>query len=143
MELGPALASISGSSSISLVLGPQSRGAMLGALVATSLHVGLVEARTDPARAADSDAWLTRTTPPDYRDRHLTLGCRRNLIRAGDRVLFVDDWIETGGQALASKALVEAAGATWCGAVVLVDGLSDARLRRDLQVRSVLHIREL
>ncbi|SDY88815.1 adenine phosphoribosyltransferase [Modestobacter sp. DSM 44400] len=41
MQLGPALADLSGSSSVSLVLGPQSSGAMLGALVATSLHVGL------------------------------------------------------------------------------------------------------
>lgn len=137
-ELGPALAALGVSTGPSLVLGPQSRGAMLGALVAGCLQVGLVEVQKEPAPLADSDAWLTRTTPPDYRDRHLTLGFRRDLIRAGERVLFVDDWIETGGQ-----ALVEAAGATWCGAALLVDGLSDARIRRDLQVRSLLHVREL
>lgn len=116
---------------------------MLGALVALELGIGLVEVRKDPKPLVDSDAWLIRTTPPDYRDRNLPLGFRRVLLQAGDRVALVDDWIETGGQALASRALVEAAGATWCGAVVIVDGLTDSRIRRQLQLRSLLHVREL
>jgi adenine phosphoribosyltransferase len=51
--------------------------------------------------------------------------------------------IETGGQALASQDLVEAAGATWCGAVIMVDGLTDSRVRHRLQLRSLLHVGEL
>jgi hypothetical protein len=85
---------------------------MLGALVALELGVGLIEVRKDPDRQqlADSDAWLSQTTRPDYRDRHLSLGFRRGLLQSGDRVVFVDDWIETGSQALAIQGLVEAAG---------------------------------
>jgi adenine phosphoribosyltransferase len=37
---------------------------------------------------------------------------RRDLLPATARVLFVDDWIDTGGQAIAAQNLVAAAGAT-------------------------------
>jgi adenine phosphoribosyltransferase len=118
---------------------------MLGALVAMELGVGLIEVRKSPERErlADSDAWLSQTTRPDYQDRHLSLGFRRGLLQSGDRAVLIDDWIETGGQALASQALVETAGATWCGAVVVVDGLTDSRVRHRLQLRSLLHVRDL
>ena len=38
-------------------------------------------------------------------------------------MLLVDDWFETGGQALTAVALVEAAGAELAGASVIVDQL--------------------
>jgi len=46
---------------------------------------------------------------------------RRDLLPATAWVLFVDDWIDTGGQAIAAQNLVAAAGATWCGVSVIVD----------------------
>lgn len=99
--------------------------------------------RKDPRPSADSDAWWETTTSPDYRDKHLSLGLRRTLLRSGDRALFVDDWIDTGAQAGACRALVDMSGATWIGAAVVVDGLESSSLRRALRVRSLLHIREL
>ncbi len=93
--------------------------------------------------SSDSDVWLQRTTPPDYQDRHLTLGFRKSLVTSGDRVLFVDDWIETGGQANAAHLLVEDAEATWIGAATVVDALHSNQVRRQLNVRSLLHVREL
>jgi adenine phosphoribosyltransferase len=142
-DLGPALGSLIPEAKPSVIPGPESRGSMLGALVATALRVGLVEVRKDDEPLADSDAWLHRRTPPDYRDRQLSLGFRRDLLKSGDRVLFVDDWIDTGSQALASQALVEAAGAPWCGAAVVVDGLTDGRVRRGLSLNSLIHVRDL
>jgi adenine phosphoribosyltransferase len=142
-QLGPALASLFEDTSPTLVIGPQSRGALVGALVATHLGVGLVEMRKDPMPAADSDQWLVAHTPPDYRDRTLRVGARREHLTAGARVLLVDDWIDTGGQATAARNLVEAAGATWCGVAVIVDALHDSRLRRDLGVRALLALRDL
>src|SRR5215207_8842309 len=53
--LGPALAKSYADLRPNLVLGPQSRGALLGALVAVHLAVGLVELRKNPSPAADSD----------------------------------------------------------------------------------------
>lgn len=142
-RLGPALADLFPTARPTVVLGLQSRGVLLGALTALHLGVGLVEVRKDPAPHTDSDRWLTTRTPPDYRDRNLHLGVRRSHVRPGDRVLLVDDWIDTGGQALGVRALVDRAQATWCGAAVLVDGLTDPRLRRDLVVRSVVRVRDL
>jgi adenine phosphoribosyltransferase len=71
------------------------------------MRVGFIEVRKDRAASCDSDAWLRRTTPPDYRDRHLTLGFRRDLLDSRDRVLLVDDWIDTGGQALGTYLLTQ------------------------------------
>jgi adenine phosphoribosyltransferase len=55
----------------------------------------------------------------------------------------VDDWVETGGQLTGARALVEQAGAAWCGAAVIVDGLRSVPPRRRLHVRALLHIRDL
>ncbi len=142
-RLGPALADLFSESNPTVVLGTQSRGTLLGALVAAHLGLGLIEIRKDCGPAADSEAWRLRTTPPDYRDRQLTLGFPKKLLPAGERVLFVDDWIATGGQALGTRALVEDAGASWIGVAVIVDALTEPRLRRDLAVKSLVHIREL
>jgi adenine phosphoribosyltransferase len=142
-DLGTALADLVREQRPTVVLGLPSRGVLLGALVARELDVGLVEARKNANPAADSDAWLTATTPPDYRDRHLQLGFRRALVQPRDRVVLVDDWIDTGGQALGAQQLVTAAGATWLGAAVIVDALVEHRVRRALGVRSLLHERDL
>lgn len=138
VRLGPALAALFSDESPTLVLGPQSRGALLGALTAQSLGIGLVEMRKDPGQATNSDAWRIAHTPPDYRDRTLRVGIRRGLVQSGDRVLLVDDVIDTGGQALAAKALVDEAGATWCGVAAVFDLLADPALRYRLTVRSLL-----
>jgi adenine phosphoribosyltransferase len=142
-RLGPALADLFSRTPPTIILGPQSRGTLLGALVAAHLGIGLVELRKDPSPAADSDRWHIAHTPPDYRDRNLRLGARKDHLQTGQRVLLVDDWIDTGGQAVAARTIVEQAGAVWCGAAVIVDGLRDSRLRRDLDVRPLLHLREL
>jgi adenine phosphoribosyltransferase len=136
-RLGPALAElVAGTPTV--VLGPQSRGALIGATVALHLGIGLVEVRKNPGPLADSNPWLEATTPPDYRDRNLRLGVRRDLLPSDARVLFVDEWIDTGGQAVAARRIVDKSGARWLGAAVVVDMLHDSRLRRDLGVRCLL-----
>ncbi|GEA87386.1 hypothetical protein [Cellulomonas cellasea] len=99
--------------------------------------------RASPRRRAGGAAWLQARTPPDHHDKQLDLGIRRDLVGSADRVLLVDDWVATGGQALGARALVEQADATWLGLAVLVDGLTEPAVRRRLGVRSLLHIREL
>jgi adenine phosphoribosyltransferase len=141
--LGPTLAAMFADPPPTVVLGLQSRGSLLVALVAVHLQIGLVEVRKEPQPSTDSDQWLIAHTPPNYRDRTPELGLRREHINTGDRALLVDDWIQTGGQAVAARALIQAAGASWCGAAVIVDGLQDSRLRRELHVRWLLHVRDL
>lgn len=128
-DLGPTLARLFQDVQPTVVLGPESRGCLLGSRVALSMRVGFIEVRKDRATSGDRDAWLRRTTPPDYRDRHLTLGSRRNPLDSRDRVLLVDDWIDTGGQALGTYLLTHDAKATWLGVATVVDALSSNECR--------------
>lgn len=141
--LGGALSSLFAQAAPTVVVGPASSGYLLGALTAEHLAVPFVRARKDPARASDSDRWRSRTTPPDYRDRHLQLGWRDRLIRPGDRVLAVDDLVDTGGQLFAIRAVVDDIGATWVGASVVLDNLTRHEVRRDLGVRALLNGRDI
>ena len=56
--------------------------------------------------------------------------------------MLVDDWADTGGQLLGLKTLVEEAGARFIGSAVIVDVLSDHAVRRALNLRSLLNLRE-
>ncbi|WP_433163385.1 phosphoribosyltransferase family protein [Kribbella sp. CA-247076] len=126
-----------------VVVGPVSRGSMLGALTAAALGVGFVEIRKDRGPATDSDRWILRTTGPDYQDRHVVFGFRHNLLKAGDRVLMVDDWADTGATALVARDLVHATGAHWIGAACIVDALTNPHLRHNLPLRSLINIHRL
>jgi adenine phosphoribosyltransferase len=142
--LGPALAGLFPDlPAPTVVLGPESRGTLIGPLVAAHLGVGFVEVRKNPGPLTDSDSWVRRTTSPDYRDRHLEFGLRRALLQPSDRVLVADDWIETGSQASAIRQIVEGMNVGWIGVACIVDGMTDPRLRRDLGVRSLLRVRDI
>lgn len=59
----------------------------------------------------------------DWRGRESVLHVQRAALRPRDRVLLVDDWAETGSQALTARALIEDCGASYAGMSVLVDQL--------------------
>jgi adenine phosphoribosyltransferase len=63
-------------------------------------------------------------TGPDYRGNRRTLSARQDLFSPGQRVVMVDDWIETGSQAIAAEALVAACGALLVSVAVIVDKAS-------------------
>lgn len=142
-QLGPALAGLLPEPTPTLVLGPETSGVLVGPMVAAELGIGFVRVEKDCRPECDSDAWLQRTSPPDYADRHLRMGFRKSLVRPGDRAVMVDDWVETGGQGLTVQALVADAGAEWLGVAALVDATQGSALRRRLGLRSLLHVREL
>jgi adenine phosphoribosyltransferase len=123
-------------------VGVESRGQMLGALVAMYLGVGFVEIRKNKHPLGVGEPLLRQTTPPDYKERGLVLTMRRGVLHARDRVLFVDDWIVTGAQATAARALVDDAEASWVGVSVIVDG-APAAYRQALGVRSLLRAGQL
>lgn len=139
-ELGPALLGLFDETP-QVVAGIQSRGMLLGALVAQAADTGFVEIRKDLKGTTDSNV-LIRRTPPDYKSRDLRLTLKRGLIEPGARVLLVDDWIETGAQAQAARSLIEDAGGIWIGAATIVDQLP-AGTRRNLGVRGLIRAAEL
>ncbi|MFG2044157.1 phosphoribosyltransferase family protein [Dactylosporangium sp. NPDC048998] len=142
-DLPPAVAGLVGGEP-TVVLGPASRGTLLGALVAAHLGVGLVEVRKNDRVATHSAFYASRRLPATYHEGGALLSFRRALVRPGDRVLCVDDWVESGAQALAIREMVAEIGAAWLGLACVVDDLGDrAQIRRDLGVRALLTADEL
>lgn len=142
-DVGPALADLFRDEAPELVLGPERSGYLLGPLVAHSLGAGFVAIAKSRHDLADSDTWLTATTPADYQGRNMALYARKRLLTAGARALLVDDWADTGGQLMAMSSIAADAGLRSVGAAVIVDALADHAVRRSLGLRSLLHLREL
>lgn len=109
-------------SGISHVLGVESRGFLLGGAVALRLGAGFVAIRK--AGGLLPGPKLVTDSRPDYRglSHRLRMQC---VLRAGHRVLLVDDWAERGSQASAVARLVEQAGAELAGLSLIVDQLDD------------------
>jgi adenine phosphoribosyltransferase len=123
------------------VVGIEARGFVLASCVALELNAGFVAIRKPgsihPGPKVELDA------PPDWRGLATTLRLQRHVIAAGDRVLVVDDWAETGSEALTARRLVEACGGVYAGLSLLVDQLPDA-VRDELQpVAAVAFAQEL
>ena len=104
---------------VTSVVAVESRGFVLGAAVALRLGVGLVGVRKPGGLFAGEK--LEVRAAADYRGHEWTLRMQKAAVSKGDRLLLVDDWIETGSQARAVKLLVEMGGGTLAGAAAMVD----------------------
>lgn len=141
-DLGPALAGPFAAAGVTAVAAIEAKGFAFGALVAAHLGAGLVLVRK-PDAFLPGDI-LAATTAPDWRRRELSLRIRSGQLGSGDRVLVVDDWIETGAQAEAAFALIRRAGAEPIGVAALVDDIrSDPAVRERLNVVSLVRSAEL
>ncbi|NUP50688.1 MAG: phosphoribosyltransferase [Catenulispora sp.] len=126
---------------VTAICGIESRGFLLGAAAAVELGVGFVAVRKGDGLFPG--AKVSRRTDPDYRGIRQTLRLQRSALGPLDRVLLVDDWIETGRQALAVKALVQDCGSEWAGCSVIVDQLADGRRPALGEVRGLISARDL
>lgn len=126
---------------VSKVAAVEARGLALGAPVALELGVGFVLIRKPgsihPGAKAEAE------TGVDWRGRRTTLRVQRATLGSGDRVLLVDDWAETGSQAVTARELVEACGAAYAGLSLVVDELTDARRAQLEPVRAIVRADEL
>lgn len=90
---------------IDLVVGPEARGFILGSALAYALNAGFVVARKPgklPCKVNRYEYGL------EYGSDALEI--HEDAIQSGQRILFVDDLLATGGTALATIKLVEQAG---------------------------------
>ncbi|MEG3632860.1 phosphoribosyltransferase family protein [Micromonospora palythoicola] len=112
-------------SDVTAICGIESRGFLLGGAAAVELGVGFIPVRKrDGLFPGDK---ITAAAERDYRQQSHTLRLQRSSLGSHDRVLLVDDWIETGNQALTARQMVEQCGSSWVGCSVLVDQLHDDR----------------
>ena len=123
-ELGPTV-----------IAGIETRGVLFGAPVARALGLGFHTIRKTDGLFAGAIHEVDAA--PDYRGRIHTLRSR-GTFAPGASVVLVDDWIETGNQAAGARRLVESAGATVAGVVVIVDQSAGGP-----EVRSLLRAAEL
>lgn len=121
---------------VTKVAGIEARGFVFGAAAATRLGAGFVAVRKPGSVHPGPKA--VRTSEPDWRRRQLAYEVQRAGLGGDDHVLLVDDWAETGSQALAARWLIEECGATWAGASLLVDQLQDDVRERLAPVHAVV-----
>jgi adenine phosphoribosyltransferase len=105
------------------VAGVEARGFVLGGAMAAHTGAGFVAVRKE-------EGWLPGdvaecVTGPDWQGHTHALRLQREALGPEDRVVLVDDWFETGAQALAARELIEGTGATLVGMSIVVDDLSD------------------
>jgi adenine phosphoribosyltransferase len=104
------------SAGISLVVGIESRGFILGAAVADRLGTGFV-----PVRKVGKLPSVTVRKTYDLEYGTDSLEMHSDAIEAGQRVLIVDDLLATGGTARATVDLVKEIGGTVAGVAVLIE----------------------
>lgn len=98
------------------VIGVEARGFIFGAAIAAHLGVGFVPAR----KRAKLPAAVDRVTYAlEYGEDCLEM--HRESLRAGDRVVVVDDVIATGGTAQAAVDLARMQGAAVVGAAFVLE----------------------
>jgi adenine phosphoribosyltransferase len=126
---------------ITAVCGIESRGFLLGGAAAIQLGVGFVPIRKSGGLLPGAKS--VRTSAPDYRGLTHTLRLQRSALAPGDRLILVDDWIETGSQFRAAREIVNDCGASLIGYSVIVDDLADQQRADSGRGHALLRANEL
>ena len=120
-----------------VIVGPESRGFIFGCPVAYELKIGFV-----PIRKPGKLPREVVTEKYDLEYGSNTLCMHSDAVKAGDKVLIVDDLLATGGTVVATKHLVEKLGATVVGAAFLIElkELNGKELLKDLDVLAIMSL---
>ncbi|MBK6295821.1 MAG: adenine phosphoribosyltransferase [Rhodoferax sp.] len=99
-----------------VVAGLDARGFILGSVVAYVLNVGFV-----PIRKKGKLPFTTVEETYELEYGSATVELHTDAVKAGDRVLLIDDLIATGGTMMAGKKLLEKLGAHVMEGAAIVD----------------------
>lgn len=99
-----------------VVAGLDARGFILGAVIAYELNVGFV-----PIRKKGKLPFTTVQETYELEYGSATVELHTDAVKAGDKVLLIDDLIATGGTMMAGKKLLEKLGATVMEGAAIVD----------------------
>lgn len=100
------------------VAGIDALGFVIGSALVTELETGFVAIRKGGKLPYPPDELLRREFT-DYSEESKALELHPDAVGEDDRVLLVDEWVETGAQMRAAAGLVEAAGADVAGVLVI------------------------
>ena len=98
------------------VAGIESRGFIFGAPLACKLNAGFVTVRKPNKLPADT---IKETYDLEYGTD--TIEMHADAVKAGDRVLVIDDLLATGGTAVAACNLVKKAGADVVASAFIIE----------------------
>jgi len=101
---------------IDLVAGIESRGFIIGAILAHRLDVGFV-----PIRKKGKLPFETESEDYEFAYGKDTLEIHKDAIIEGQRILIVDDLVATGGTAMAACKLIKKAGGELVEFCVIID----------------------
>lgn len=101
---------------IDVVIGPEARGFIVGAPVATQLGVGFV-----PVRKKGKLPGETVEISYDLEYGSATLEMHHDAIKPGQRVLITDDLLATGGTIAATIEMVEKLGGIVAGVAFIIE----------------------
>lgn len=107
-----------------VVAGLEATGMVVGSLLADRVDAPYVPVRRR-SKWPYKDDELVIGSCKDYSDSTKCFAIRRDAFSEGDRVLIVDDWIETGAQCACAKSLVRRGGGVVAEVFVLVDEVAD------------------
>lgn len=130
-------AAVAGLGEIDLVAGMEARGFLFGAPLATKLGVGFL-----PLRKAGKLPPPVERVDYDLEYGSASIELRSGTLRAGSRVLLIDDVLATGGTAAAAADLVRRGGGVVAGLAFLLE-LAPLHGRRRLdghQVATLLRV---
>lgn len=99
-----------------LIVGPEARGFIIGAAVANELTIGFQPARREGKLPGEV---ITESYDLEYGKN--TLVMEKTAIKAGQKVLLVDDLLATGGTINDTKNLVERLGGKVVGSAFIVE----------------------
>jgi adenine phosphoribosyltransferase len=120
---------------VNVIVGPESRGFLVGGPVATELGIGLVLARKPGKlpREVKSETYAL-----EYGTASLEMHV--DAIKPGDRVLITDDLLATGGTIEATIKLVESMGGEVVGLAFLIElaGLNGRDRLKDYDIFTLL-----
>ena len=101
---------------VDIIVGPDARGFIFGTPIAVELGVGFIPVRKPGKLPRET---YTETFNLEYDESSLSL--HKDDIKAGQRVLIVDDLLATGGTIEATIKLVEKAGGNVVGVAFLIE----------------------
>jgi adenine phosphoribosyltransferase len=136
-----ALADLMVDQELDVIVGIEARGFVLGPSVAIALGIGFSPIRKNGAEFPGDV--IRHQSMPDYRGRTQVLEARRDHFSPGQRVGLIDDWIETGSQAVAAQRLIATAGAELAAVAVIIDEASEDVRRVLPPIRSIVSASEL
>ena len=121
---------------IDLVAGIESRGFIIGTAVAMELGVGLALVRKKGKLPYET---VSETYSLEYGSDSVEM--HTDAVKAGERVLVIDDLLATGGTAAATCRLIERLAGTvvGCGFIIELDFLEGRNLLENRKIVSLLH----